>query len=68
MEQVTIATRDGACSTYVFSPEGAHLGFISTDEGVSNCELGADGYLYIASSTRVLRVKVKAKKLMFKAA
>jgi hypothetical protein len=44
------------------------LGFVSTDQGVSNCEFGADGYLYIASSTRVLRVKAKAKKLMFKTA
>jgi len=59
------ATREGVT---VFSPEGAHLGFVSTDEGVSNCELGADGYLYLASSTRVLRVGVKAKKLMFKVA
>ncbi len=58
-------TREGVT---IFSPEGAHLGFVSTDQGVSNCELGADGYLYIASSTRVLRVKAKAKKLMFKTA
>ena len=58
-------TREGVT---VFSPEGAHLGFVSTDQGVSNCEFGADGYLYIASSTRVLRVKAKAKKLMFKTA
>jgi len=50
----------------VFTPGGELIGSISTDEGVSNCELGADGYLYLASSTRVLRVKTKAKKLMFK--
>ena len=50
----------------VFTPGGELIGSISTDEGVSNCELGADGYLYLASSTRILRVKTKAKKLMFK--
>jgi gluconolactonase len=50
----------------VFTPGGELIGSISTDEGVSNCELGADGYLYLASSTRILRVKAKAKKLMFK--
>ena len=58
-------TREGVT---VFSPEGAHLGFISSDQGIANCEFGADGYLYIASSTRVLRVKAKASKLMFKTA
>jgi gluconolactonase len=57
------ATREGVT---VFTPGGERIGFISTDQGVSNCELGADGYLYLASSTRVLRVKAKAKKLMFK--
>jgi gluconolactonase len=50
----------------VFTPGGELIGSISTDEGVSNCELGADGYLYLASSTRILRVRAKAKKLMFK--
>jgi gluconolactonase len=50
----------------VFTPGGERIGFISTDQGVSNCEIGADGYLYMASSTRVLRVPVKAKKLLFK--
>jgi gluconolactonase len=57
------ATREGVT---VFTPGGERIGFISTDQGVSNCELGADGYLYLASSTRVLRVKAKAKKLLFK--
>lgn len=57
------ATREGVT---VFTPKGERIGFIGSDQGISNCEIGADGYLYIASSTRVLRVKVKAKKLMFK--
>jgi gluconolactonase len=57
------ATREGVT---VFTPGGERIGFISTDQGVSNCEIGADGYLYLASSTRVLRVKAKAKKLLFK--
>jgi len=50
----------------VFTPGGERIGFIGSDQGISNCEIGADGYLYIASSTRVLRVKTKAKKLLFK--
>ena len=45
----------------VFTPGGERIGFISADQGVSNCEIGADGYLYLASSTRVLRVRTKAK-------
>jgi gluconolactonase len=57
------ATREGVT---VFTPGGERIGFISTDQGVSNCEIGADGYLYLASSTRVLRVRTKAKKLLFK--
>ena len=56
------ATREGVT---VFTPGGERIGFISTDQGVSNCEIGADGYLYLASSTRVLRVMTKAKKLLF---
>jgi gluconolactonase len=59
------ATREGVT---IFTPKGERIGFIGSDQGISNCEFGADGYLYIASSTRVLRVKVKAKKLMFKVA
>ena len=59
------ATREGVT---VFTPAGERIGFISTDQGVSNCEIGADGYLYLASSTRVLRVKVKAKKSLFNVA
>jgi gluconolactonase len=58
-------TREGIT---IFGPDGAHLGFISSDENIANCEFGADGYLYIASSSRVLRVKAKAKKLMWKTA
>jgi gluconolactonase len=37
------ATREGVT---VFTPGGERIGFISTDQGVSNCEIGADGYLY----------------------
>ena len=56
-------TREGLT---VFTPTGERIGFISADEGIANCEFGADGYLYIASSSRVLRVKAKAKKLLLK--
>jgi len=57
------APREGVT---VFTPAGERIGFLRTEQGVSNCEIGADGYLYLASSTRVLRVKTKAKKLLFK--
>ena len=29
----------------------------------ANCELGADGYLYIAANKHLMRVKVKAQKI-----
>jgi gluconolactonase len=48
----------------IFTPKGRRIGIIRSDDVISNCELGADGYLYMSSNHRVLRVKVKAKKLV----
>ncbi len=48
----------------IFNPQGRRLGVIRTDERISNCEFGADGYVYIASNTRLLRAKVKVKKIV----
>lgn len=54
------SSRDGIS---IFNPSGRRLGIIRSDQVISNCEIGADGYLYMSSNVRVLRVKVKAKKL-----
>jgi gluconolactonase len=56
------SSKVGIC---IFSPEGKHLGIIHADDTESNCDFGADGYLYITSHTRLLRVKVKARKLLW---
>jgi gluconolactonase len=47
----------------IFTPKGQRIGIIRADAVISNCELAADGHLYMSSNHRVLRVKVKAKKL-----
>jgi gluconolactonase len=47
----------------IFTPKGQRIGIIRADDVISNCELAADGHLYMSSNHRVLRVKVKAKKL-----
>lgn len=54
------SSRDGIS---IFTPEGRRLGIIRADDVISNCELAADGHLYMSSNHRVLRVKVKARKL-----
>ncbi len=46
----------------VFAPTGKLLGTITAGPGRhSNCELGADGHLYICFGAKVARVAVKAK-------
>lgn len=50
-------------SLTIFAPNGRRLGAIRTGQRISNCEFGADGHVYIASNTRVLRAKVKARKI-----
>jgi len=40
------------------------IGVITSDAVISNCELAADGHLYMSSNHAVVRVKVKASKLI----
>lgn len=47
----------------IFSPDAKRIGIIRVDDIVSNCEIGADGYLYMTTNHRVTRVRVKARKL-----
>jgi gluconolactonase len=48
----------------VFAPDGRQIGVLNAGAGRhSNCEFGADGYLYIAFSSKVSRVRVKARRL-----
>lgn len=47
----------------IFTPAGQRIGIIRADAVISNCELAADGHLYMSSNHRVLRVRVKARKL-----
>ena len=47
----------------IFDPQGRRLGVIRARERISNCEFGADGHVYIASNTRLLRAKTKARKI-----
>ena len=49
----------------IFTPAGKRIGIIRADDVISNCELAADGHLYMSSNHRVIRVKVKARKLAF---
>jgi gluconolactonase len=48
----------------IVTPEGTRLGTIRMNDTAANCEIGADGYLYITSNRRLARIKVRAKKLM----
>ena len=54
------SSRDGIS---IFDPSGKRLGIIRSDQVISNCVIAADGYLYMSSNVRVLRVKVKARSL-----
>lgn len=40
------------------------IGIITSDDVISNCEIGADGWLYMSSNHAIVRVPVKARKLM----
>jgi gluconolactonase len=40
------------------------IGVITSDAVISNCELAADGHLYMSSNHAIVRVKVKASKLV----
>ena len=54
------SSRDGIS---IFNPQGKRLGYIKADERISNCEFGADGYVYMTSNTRLIRAKVRVKKI-----
>lgn len=47
----------------IVNPQGKRIGVIRVSGPAANCEIGADGYLYIAANHHVLRVKVRAQKL-----
>jgi len=54
------SSRDGLS---IFYPDGRRLGVIKADDRISNCEFGADGYVYMASNHRLIRAKVKVSKI-----
>jgi gluconolactonase len=54
------SSRDGIS---VFE-NGRRIGIIRSDDVISNCEIGADGYLYMTSNHAIVRVKVRASKLV----
>ncbi len=51
----------------IYTPQGKLIGIIRAGDPLRNCEIGADGYLYIAARHHLLRVRVKAKKLLWPA-
>ncbi len=56
----------GPGGVLVISPEGKHLGTISSGDLISNCAFGDDGgTLYMTSNTRLCRVKLKTKGVGF---
>lgn len=59
------SSRDGIS---IFSPDGRRLGAIHADDRISNCEFGADGYVYMCSNKRLIRAKVKVSKIARKGA
>jgi gluconolactonase len=52
---------DGGIS--IFNPQGHRLGRIRVADPAPNCEIGADGNLYIANGDGILRVPVRARKI-----
>jgi gluconolactonase len=50
---------------HVFSPRGQRIGLIRTGPtATTNCEFGADGWLYITAFDRVVRLRAKTRKLV----
>jgi gluconolactonase len=60
---VWMSGRDGIS---IISPAGRRLGIVRVNDTVSNCEIGADGYLYMSTNRKLTRVRVKARKLPVK--
>jgi gluconolactonase len=57
---VWMSSRDGIS---ILSPAGKRLGIVRLNDVVSNCEIGADGHLYMTANRKLARVAVKARKL-----
>jgi gluconolactonase len=52
----------GPGGVLVITPEGKHLGTISTGDLIANCAFGDGGStLYMTSNTKLCRVKLKTK-------
>lgn len=51
------SSRDGIS---IFNPQGKRIGIIRADDVISNCEIAADGHLYMSSNKRLIRVPLKA--------
>lgn len=50
----------------VFDPQGRQIGIVNLGAARhSNCELGADGHLYVAIGNAVMRLPVKARRLAY---
>ncbi|WP_336964156.1 SMP-30/gluconolactonase/LRE family protein [Sphingobium aquiterrae] len=57
---VWLSGRDGLS---IVDPAGRRIGIVRVHDVVSNCEIGADGHLYMTCNHKVARVRVKARKL-----
>jgi gluconolactonase len=56
----------GPGGVHVLSPDGAHLGIISTGKAVANCAFGNDGtVLYMTSDNMLCRVQLETKGMYF---
>jgi len=47
----------GPCGVYIFNRDGKKLGFIVTGQKTGNVEISSDGYLYITTHDKLVRVK-----------
>lgn len=48
----------GRGGIYVFSPTGAHIGFVPIPGRVSNCAFGPDRCLYVTNDSQVVRARI----------
>lgn len=53
----------GAGGTLIVSPDGSVLGAIYVGAFVANVEIGGDGYLYMAATDKIKRIKILTKGL-----
>ena len=52
-----VATGPGG--VWIIAPDATPLGIVKTGQPTANCELGADGYLYMTANHQLMRVKVE---------